>query len=133
MAALRAAPLARRKALLVAMLVDAYLDRLFAAGDLGDDILMFRATVAQNCAGLGPVIALCSGHDKTRLVTAAVAVPLEEYGQLGVADFMVSLYNDHSVQRLLLETGTGERLDMLATLDAAISELDRIAAMASQD
>ena len=41
--AARAAPLSRRKAMLVAALVDAYVDRLFAADPDADDILVYRA------------------------------------------------------------------------------------------
>ncbi|MGV8832808.1 MAG: hypothetical protein ACOH2N_12605 [Devosia sp.] len=124
MAAALAAPLARRKALLVAMLIDAYVDRLFAAGGLGDDILAFRAATAQACVPLGQIMALCAQRDEVRLVTEAVAIPIEDYGRLSVADFMVSLYNDHSVQRLLLVDDQGQRHDMLETLSAAIAALD---------
>ncbi|MCS6759540.1 MAG: hypothetical protein MO852_11710 [Candidatus Devosia euplotis] len=100
MAAARAAPLARRKALLAAM--------------------------QQISAPLGRILALCAAGDKTRLVIESVAVPLAEYGRLSVEDFMVSLYNDHSVQRLLLVTVDGARHDMLDTLEGAIAALDGI-------
>lgn len=128
MAALRAASLARRKALLVAMLVDALLDRLFAAGGRGDDILEFRAAAARQDLALGHIMALCSSKGGVALVIEAVSVPLEDYGQLSVADFMVSLYNDQSVQRLLLVDEDGERHDMLDILDAAIATLDAMLA-----
>ncbi|MCS6760863.1 MAG: hypothetical protein MO846_01765 [Candidatus Devosia symbiotica] len=53
MQAARAAPLARRKALLVALLIDAFVDRLFAVGGRGDDILAYRAELVQRFAPLG--------------------------------------------------------------------------------
>ena len=128
MAAAQAAPLSRRRALLVAMLIDTYVDRLFAAEARGDDILEYRACVARDFPPLGQVMALCGQADGTRLVTEAVAVPLADYGRLSVDDFMVSLYNDHSVQRLLLVTPGGGRQDMLETLAAARAALDHITA-----
>ncbi|MDP2782574.1 hypothetical protein, partial [Devosia sp.] len=96
MQALRAAPLARRKALLAAMLIDAQVDRLFAAGGRGDDILAYRATMAVRSPDLGRILALCGQGGDTALVIDTVAVPLADYGRLAVEDFMVSLYNDHS-------------------------------------
>jgi hypothetical protein len=118
---LRAAPLSARKARLVAALVDAYVDRLFAASDY-DDILEFRAGMAAGSRGLGPIMALCS--ERATIMTEAVAVPMAEYGALGVEDFMVSLYNNHSVQKLRLALPNGERFDMLDVLAEAIGALD---------
>ena len=129
MAAARAAPLARRKALLVAMLIDAFVDRLFAAGGVGDDILVFRATVAREHVALGRILALCSQNAPVRLAIETVAVPLSDYSTLSVADFMVSLYNGHSVQRLLFIDDAGGRHDMLDTLDAAIAALSALEAI----
>ncbi|MDB5614187.1 MAG: hypothetical protein JWQ22_1840 [Devosia sp.] len=103
--------------MLVAALVDAYVDRLFAANGEAEDILDFRAEVAVRSPALGHIMALCSG--RARLVTEAVAVPIADYGTLAVEDFMVSLYNDHSVQRLRLNG-----LDMRETLAEAIAALD---------
>ena len=128
MAGLRAAPLARRKVMLVTMLVDAFVDRLFAAGGRGDDILDFRQDVARNEPVLGRVMALCAAQGGGQMTIQAVAVPLAEYGTLSTADFMVSLYNDHSVQRLLLVDAEGQPHDMLAVLDGAIAALDRMLA-----
>jgi len=123
MAAARAAPLARRKALLVAMLIDAYVDRLFAAGGMGEDILAFRAGVMQSSEPLERIMGLCGPGGEPSLAIESVAVPLPEYGQLSVEDFMVSLYNDHSVQRLVIVLSDGTRHDMLDTLAAAITDL----------
>ena len=120
--AAQAAPLSARKAMLVAMLVDAYVDRLFAARPDAEDILVFRDDTAAGSPALGLIMALCAQRG-VWLVTEAVAVPIADYGALGVEDFMVSLYNDHSVQRLRLVTADGRRHDMLATLREAIAAL----------
>lgn len=120
---LQAFPLSRRKAMLVAALVDAFVDRRFAAEAAGD-ILAYRAELAAKRPELGLVMALCAGREGMAVVTEAVAVPIADYGTLGVEDFMVSLYNDHSVQRLQLVLPDGERRDMLAVLGEAIAGLD---------
>ena len=119
---LQAAPLSRRKAMLVAGLVDAYVDRLFASAAGVDDILEFRAGVAAGSRALGLIMALCRGRGS--LVMQSVAVPIADYGALSVEDFMVSLYNDHSVQRLRLVLPDGERCDILGILGEAIGALD---------
>lgn len=119
----RAAPLSARKAMLVAMLIDAYVDRLFAADHPANgDVLAFRAEMGAQSPALGRIMALCSGRG-IRLVTEPVQVPLAEYDRLSVEDFMVSLYNDHSVQRLMLVKDDGRRHDMLDTLRDAVSAL----------
>ena len=120
--ALRAAPLSARKAMLVAGLIDAYVDRLFAADGAADDILEFRADVALRSPALGQIMALCAG--RAQLVIEAVTVPLDDYGALAVEDFMVSLYNDHSVQRLRLIAADGHPQDLLETLEAAVAALE---------
>lgn len=111
-----------RKAMLVAALVDAFVDRLFGEAPGVDDILEFRAGMAAGAPGLGRVMALCSGRGK--LVLEAVEVPISAYGSLSVEDFMVSLYNDHTVQRLQIVSTDGSRHDMIETLDQAIGALD---------
>lgn len=112
--------------MLVAALVDAYVDRLFTADPEAEDILQFRTGMGQRSEALRLVMALCGQRDGSRLVTEAVAVPIADYGSLAVEDFMVSLYNDHSIQRLRLVTPDGARSDMMAVLDAAIAGLDRL-------
>jgi hypothetical protein len=127
-AAAQAAPLSRRKALLAALLIDAQVDRRFAAGGLTDDILEFRATLAAASPALKLVFDLCAQRaGGAQLVLEAVTVPIADYGGLGVEDFMVSLYNNHSVQRLLLVGSDGERHDMMATLRDALTALDALA------
>ena len=119
----QAAPLSARKAMLVAGLVDAYVDRLFVDDPAAEDVLEFRARMGRLFPALGLVMALCSQGQGVRLVTEAVAVPLEAYGALTVEDFMVSLYNDHSIQRLRLVLPDGERRDMLEVLGEAVKAL----------
>lgn len=110
--------------MLVAALIDAYVDRQFAALPEPDDILEFRAGLAVRSPALALVFALCAGREGgPRPVLEAVAVPIADYGTLSVEDFMVSLYNNHSVQRLRLVLPDGTRLDMLATLGEAIAAL----------
>jgi hypothetical protein len=120
---LQATPLSARKAMLVAALIDAYVDRMFAAQAEPEDILVFRAEVAERSLALELVLALCSQRG-VRLVTEAVAVPIAAYAALQVEDFMVSLYNDHTVQRLRLVMADGSQHDTLATLRDAIAALD---------
>lgn len=110
--------------MLVAMLVDAYVDRRFAAEPEAEDVLVYRANLSAASPALGLILALCARRPGYELVTEAVQVPLADYGKLAVADFMVSLYNDHSVQRLLLVSPDGARHDMLETLGEAIGALD---------
>jgi hypothetical protein len=122
--AAQAAPLSMRKAMLVAALIDAYVDRLFAAQPEPDDILEFRAGLAARSSALRMVFDLCAQRSGgARLVIEAVAVPIADYGALSVEDFMVSLYNDHSVQRLRLVTPDGGRHDVMAALGEAIAAL----------
>jgi hypothetical protein len=123
---LRVAPLSARKARLVAALIDAYVDRVFAATPGAEDILSFREAAAAGWPALGRVMALCSQRT-VQLVTEAVAVPIADYGALAVEDFMVSLYNDHMVQRLRLVSAEGGRHDMMETLREAIEALDEMA------
>ena len=125
LAAARAAPLSSRKAMLVAMLTDAYADRLFAEQDETDDILVFRDLVAARSPELALVFALARGD--VRLTTAAMTVPIAEYGQLGVEDFMVSLYNQDSVQRVFIMTSDGRRQLAHDVLAGAIDAVRRYA------
>ncbi len=89
-------------------LADAYADRLFGAQSDADDILAFRDGLAARSEALAQVFALVRGD--LALVTEAVQVPLSDYGQLRVEDFMVSLYNDHSVQRVRIAWPDGARV-----------------------
>ena len=127
LAAAQAAPLSRRKAMLAALLIDAQVDRVFAAGGRGDDILEFRARLAAASPALALLFDLCAQRaGGPQLVLEAVTVPVADYGRLGVEDFMVSLYNNHSVQRLLVVGSDGTTTDMMETLIGALAALEAL-------
>jgi hypothetical protein len=107
--------------MLAAMLADAYADRLFGVQDGTDDILAFRTGLAARSEALAQVFALVRGDLK--LVTEAVEVPIAEYGQLSVEDFMVSLYNHHTVQRVRLVLPDGSRVLAHPVVGAAVDFL----------
>ena len=122
-AAARAAPLSRRKAMLAVLLLDAAVDTLFeASGET--DILAFRARLARDSEPLALVLALAAMADGgPRLVVEAVPVPLDDYPSLPIEDFMVSLYNAHTVQRVLIALPDGTRRDVHALLADALAAL----------
>lgn len=125
--AAKSAPLSTRKAMLTAMLVDAYADRLFADQTAEADILVFRTRLAAGSPALKLVFDLCSLRpEEPRLVTESVEVPIADYGKLEVEDFMVSLYNDHTVQRVRIALPDGGRRDVHEVLGQAIAELERL-------
>lgn len=116
------ATLSRRKAMLAAYLVDAYADRLFVArAEPAADVLEFRAGLARANPALATIFAVVAG--RAELLTEAVEVPLADYGKLGVADFMVSLYNGHTVQRLRILSLGGARHDVHEVLQGAVEAL----------
>jgi hypothetical protein len=122
--AARAAPLSTRKALLVAMLADAYADRLFAAQSVESDVLVFRRGLTETSIALGIIFSLTAQRpDGPRLVLEPVAIPIPPFGSLSVEDFMVSLYNDHTVQQVLIVMPDGERWDAHEVLRAGIKAL----------
>ena len=120
LAAARAAPLSAKRALLVALLIDAYVDRMFAASG-EDDLLAFRTRLGGASDALGLAMAVASR--RLELVTKAVEVPLADYPRLSEADFMVSLYNQHTVPRVLIAQGDA-RLDVQEVLEAAVAALE---------
>ena len=109
--------------MLCVMLVDAYADRLFAVDPRADDILEFRAALARRHPALRSIFDVAAG--RCRLVTEAVEVPIASYGELRVEDFMVSLYNGHTVQRVRIALPDGGRLDVHEVLAEAIVALGR--------
>ena len=118
----RAAMLSRKKAMLAAHLIDAFADRLFAdRNEPAGDILAFRSELATAHPALGLVFDLVAG--RAALVVEAVEVPLSEYGKLSVEDFMVSLYNQHTVQRVRIVTADGRREDVHVVLVEAVAAL----------
>lgn len=121
MAAALNAPLSRKKAMLVALLVDAALDEAFAGAAVGGDILAFREERASRSEALRLVLDIAAmREDGPKLVLDAVEVPIRDYGSLKVEDFMVSLYNDHTVQRVLIALPDGVRRDALEVLAEAV-------------
>jgi hypothetical protein len=121
-AAARAAPLSRRKALTAIMLADQMADRLFAASG-EDDVLGFRAALAGQSAALRLVFALASSEEGVRLLVEPVPVAVEDHPKLAVEDYMVSLYNDRTVQRVLIAEGDA-RHDVHEVLDAALKAIE---------
>jgi hypothetical protein len=122
----RAAPLSQRRTLLVVLLADALVERLFEAWRDGpDDVLAFRAALALRHPALGLIHEIALQRESgPRLVTEAVEVPLEDYPALGIADFMVSLYNQRTVQRVRVALPDGGRRDaheLIAEAAAALS------------
>lgn len=114
--------LSRKKAMLAALLVDAYADRLFAdRAEPAGDVLEFRTGLASAHPALALVFDLVAG--RAELVTEAVEVPLADYGKLSVEDFMVSLYNGHTVQRIRIVTADGMRGDVHDVLARAFAAL----------
>ncbi len=114
-AASLAAPLSGRQAMLVAVLLDHFPDRVFAAYRgtparvLGaEDLPAYRALLRKKSAALATIFDLCALRPGgPRLLIKTVEVPLADYPKLSVEDFMVSLYNRHTVQRVMLVSADG--------------------------
>jgi hypothetical protein len=118
----RQAMLSRKKAMLAAHLIDAFADRVFAArAEPAGDILAFRAALAAGSPALQLIFDLVAG--RAELITEAVEVPIAEYGKLSVEDYMVSLYNQHTVQRVRIAMSDGGREDVHAVLAEAVEAL----------
>jgi hypothetical protein len=109
--AVRSHPLSSRKTLLVAVLLDNFCDQAFDAlrGSQpvrvfdAEDVLGFRQRLRAEEPALGPIFDLCASQPGgPRLEIRAVAVPIEKYGTLSIEDYMVSLYNDNTVQRVVI-------------------------------
>jgi hypothetical protein len=112
-------PLSARQAMLVAVLLDKFADRMFFAWRVtapektfhAEDVLAFRARLREHTPALGLIFDLCAVPQRAHLVTKAIEVPIADYSKLSTADFMVSLYNKHTVQRVVLVAADGsERL-----------------------
>ena len=96
-------PLSAKRAMLAALLLDATADRLLPAGG---DLLAHRAALAAGSPALALILDLAALRDGgPRLVTEAVEVPLADYDTLSEQEFMVSLYNKHTVPRLRIAIG----------------------------
>jgi hypothetical protein len=121
-----AAPLSSRKALLVAVLLDHFADRVFAQFrtsmpdflPVADDLPAWRGKLASNSAALAAIFALGSGQAQLRI--DSVEVPIADYPALSVEDFMVSLYNGNTVQRVMLTGRDGQPVPAHDVLAAAL-------------
>ena len=125
----RAAPLSARKAMLVATLLDQFADRVFAAHRaeaperiyFADDLLAFRAALSDRSAALATIFSLCSLRPASPVLqVTTVEVPIADYAQLPVEDYMVSLYNQNTVQRLMIVSSDGPQLPAREVLDEAV-------------
>src|SRR5215216_6743247 len=96
LAALEHSPLSRKKAMLLALLIDAQID---AQAD--DDLLAYRAALAKANPALGLVMDLCAMREGgPSLVLEPVTITAADAASLREADYMVSLYNAATVQRV---------------------------------
>lgn len=121
------APLSKRKAMLFVMLADGLLDELFEHQTESDDRIEFRQKVAAHSSSLALMMKLAAHRPEgPTLVLAEHKIPVAHYGSLSVEDFMVSLYNDHSVQRLMVDVGDGEPIAAEYVLKDALAELLRL-------
>jgi hypothetical protein len=121
LAALQNSPLSRKRAMLLALLIDAEVDSR-ASGDL----LAYRAAMAQAHPALGLVMALCAMREPgPTLVLEPVTVSAADAAMLSEADYMVSLYNSATVQRVRIAWPDGRREDVLEVLQAAVMSLER--------
>ena len=113
--------------MLVVSLADAMVDRLFAGNVDADDVLAFRAEVSAGNPGLASVMALAMHRrDGPWLAVKERQIPIEDYGALSVEDFMVSLYNDRTVQRLMVTGTSVQDWEAEQVLSQALAELDRL-------
>ena len=109
--------------MLAVALVDAFVDRLFERSDLSD-VLEFRRRIGEAHPVLGLVMSIASHRaDGPKLAIANRPVPIERYGELAVEDFMVSLYNDHSVQQLVVQSPGASDMPALALVQSALRDL----------
>ena len=132
--ATRLHPLSSRKTLLAAVLLDNFCDQAFDALRRSaparvfdaEDVLAFRERLRAQEPALGLIFDLCaSAPAGPRLKTHAVAVPIEEYGGLSIEDFMVSLYNANTVQRVVLAMEDGSKQLAHEVLGKAMAYLSK--------
>lgn len=119
------APLSMRRAMLVVLLLDTLVEEL-ASRD-GQDPLKVRGTIAHRSPDLRLVLEIAAHRGGgPGLVVEEVGVPLTEYETLSTAEFMISLYNEHTVPRLLVALTDGTRTDARAVLHGAVAAVERI-------
>jgi hypothetical protein len=118
---LDAHPLSARQTKLVMTLIDKFADRVFLdrreqhpdrvveiAGRRLEDGIAWRDFLWEQSPALRAIFDVCAIPPLATLETRAVEVPIPEYPRLSTADFMVSLYNRNTVQRVLLVFPDGE-------------------------
>jgi len=115
LADLERSPLSRKRAMLLALLIDRAVDE-----EAGPDPLAHRRRVA--AGDLGIVLALSAmREDGPRLVLDAVR--LEDPRTVSEADYMVSVYNGATVPRIRVAWPDGRREDALPILRRAAGTL----------
>jgi hypothetical protein len=115
-AALEAAPLSRKKAMLLVLLIDGAIDAMRADGG---DVLAHREAVATAHPSLALVMELAAMREGgPRLTIESRDVPPTDE-----AEYMISLYNDASVSRLMIRAGdtVNEALQLLRQAVADLS------------
>jgi hypothetical protein len=115
--ALEASPLSRKKAMLLVLLVDAAIDEGV------DDPLAQRAAITD--PALKTVMELAAMRESPALVLEPVAISPEDAKTLSEADYMVSLYNAGTVQRVRIAWADGRREEALPVLRQAVAALER--------
>ena len=112
------APLSARRAMLVVVLLDQFADRVFAAHRaqgpekvlFAEDVLAYRAALADRSPALAAIFSLCAlKPEGPVLQVVAIEVPIADYPQLPVEDYMVSLYNKNTVQRVVIALPDGRQ------------------------
>ena len=115
--------MSRKAIMLVALLIDTAIDRRFTAED--GDRLVFRAKLAAQSPALGLVLELAAMREGgARLVLEPVEVQPADYPKLSEAEYMVSLYNNATVPRVLVAMADGGRRDALGVLREAVLALN---------
>ena len=124
-----AAPLSARKAMLVVVLLDQFADRVFAAHRAqgpekvlyAEDVLAYRAALADRSPALAAIFSLCALRPEGPVLkVVAVEVPIADYPQLPVEDYMVSLYNKNTVQRVVIASPDGTQTLVHRVLGEAV-------------
>ena len=135
LAAARAHPLSSRRTLLVAVLLDNFCDQAFEALRRSaptrvfeaEDVLAFRERLRAQSPALGLIFDLCAiTPDGPRLEIRAVEVPIADYGGLSIEDFMVSLYNANTVQRIVIILPDASQRLAHEVLGQAFADLGRL-------
>ena len=106
--------------MLLVLLIDAAIDAVRPAGA---DVLAHRERVAAAHPSLALVMDLAAMRDGgARLAVEARDVAPEDYPALAEAEYMVSLYNDGTVPRLMIRAGD-DADEALPLLRQAVADL----------